>query len=109
MSLLHKLLARIERLTRTLAMEHITSARCTFTTLHCLSVQRVWSVLIFLLTFFIKEKSEAPPARRSYKTNLVAKPTKQTRPARASYKTNNETYISNHFPKHIPPIFGKNP
>jgi hypothetical protein len=44
-----------------------------FTALHCLSVQRVWSVLIFLLTFFIKEKSEARPARASYETIQVAK------------------------------------
>ncbi|MHC2993842.1 hypothetical protein OB13_20500 [Pontibacter sp. HJ8] len=38
-----------------------------FAALHCLSVQRVWSVLIFLLTFFIKEKSEAPPAGEAMK------------------------------------------
>jgi hypothetical protein len=57
--------------------------------------------LIFLLTFFIKEKSEAPPARRSNATMQVAIPEKllqqsKARPARPSYKTSQVAIPKNH-------------
>ncbi|SIQ60373.1 hypothetical protein SAMN05421545_0667 [Pontibacter lucknowensis] len=48
------------------------------TTIHCLSVQRVWIVLIFLLTFFIKEKSKARLAK-----------------AKASYSIAQQLYLLN--------------
>ncbi len=56
----------------------INCARCAQMTTHCLSVQRVWGVLIFLLTFFIKEKSECPPHRRN--GARLAKPCYETKP-----------------------------
>ncbi|WP_299702821.1 hypothetical protein [uncultured Pontibacter sp.] len=62
-------------------MKQITVAWCTKTTTHCSSGQRVWGVLIFLLTFFIKEKSKARLAKPSYKSNLVAKTTAVATPA----------------------------
>jgi hypothetical protein len=40
-------------------------------TAHYLRSQRVWAVLIFLLTFFIKKKSKARLAKPSYRTRQV--------------------------------------
>lgn len=45
-----------------------------FATLHCSSVQRVWSVLTFLLPFCVKTKRKCPPHRRSYAINQIAIP-----------------------------------
>ncbi len=53
-------------------MQQIMLAKCIFVTLHCLSGQQVWSVLIFLLTFFIKEKSKARLGKPNYEIKAVA-------------------------------------